>query len=145
MLVDNIITEARSWIGTPYQHQARLKGVGVDCAMMIADICLTLNLITKEQLKMIPPYPATWHVTDDKPILTDLMKEFGCKQINRYDYQPGDVLVFKVGRVPSHLAILTDQNTMIHAQGGTINKVTECSFSASWVKRMVEVYRLPGV
>ena len=26
-----IIAEARSWLGTPWHHQASLKGVGCDC------------------------------------------------------------------------------------------------------------------
>ena len=26
-----IVAQARSWLGTPYHHQARLKGVGCDC------------------------------------------------------------------------------------------------------------------
>lgn len=25
------VTEALTWLGTPYHHQGRIKGVGVDC------------------------------------------------------------------------------------------------------------------
>ena len=28
---EEIVRLAREWIGTPYQHQASLKGVGADC------------------------------------------------------------------------------------------------------------------
>lgn len=31
----NIVSIARSWIGTPYLHRARVKGAGVDCALVI--------------------------------------------------------------------------------------------------------------
>src|SRR3954464_8104787 len=30
-----IVAAARSWVGTPYQHQQMLKGVGVDCVGVI--------------------------------------------------------------------------------------------------------------
>jgi len=30
----SLIDEARTWLGTPYHHQPRVKGVGVDCAML---------------------------------------------------------------------------------------------------------------
>jgi cell wall-associated NlpC family hydrolase len=32
MSPEDIIAAARSWIGTPYCHQASLKGVGCDCS-----------------------------------------------------------------------------------------------------------------
>ena len=31
LIRETIIAEARAWIGTPYHHQAALKGVGCDC------------------------------------------------------------------------------------------------------------------
>jgi NlpC/P60 family putative phage cell wall peptidase len=33
-----ILEEARSWIGTPYQHQASLKGVGCDCIGLVRGV-----------------------------------------------------------------------------------------------------------
>lgn len=35
---DIIIVEARSWIGTPYHHQAALKGVGCDCLGLVRGV-----------------------------------------------------------------------------------------------------------
>ena len=34
---DAIVVEARAWIGTPYLHQASLKGVGCDCLGLLRD------------------------------------------------------------------------------------------------------------
>ena len=31
-LRERVVAEALSWLGTPYAHRQRLKGVGVDCA-----------------------------------------------------------------------------------------------------------------
>ncbi len=38
MTRDDIIAEARSWIGTPYRHQASLKGVGCDCLGLVRGV-----------------------------------------------------------------------------------------------------------
>ena len=32
---EQVVAEARSWLGTPFQHQQALKGVGVDCLTLI--------------------------------------------------------------------------------------------------------------
>ena len=36
--MNDIVTEARTWVRTPYHHQARLKGVGVDCAGLVIGV-----------------------------------------------------------------------------------------------------------
>jgi hypothetical protein len=33
-----IIAAARSWLGTPYAHQASLKGVGCDCLGLVRGV-----------------------------------------------------------------------------------------------------------
>jgi hypothetical protein len=51
--MEKVVREARSWIGTPYRHQASLKGVGCDVLaapfgewiklrVLIAVICNTI-------------------------------------------------------------------------------------------------------
>ena len=34
-----IIQTARQWLDTPYHHQARVKGVGVDCIGLVIGVC----------------------------------------------------------------------------------------------------------
>src|SRR5262249_43477037 len=33
-----VVAEAESWIGTPFHHAARVKGAGVDCLMLLAEV-----------------------------------------------------------------------------------------------------------
>ncbi len=33
-----VIAEAVTWIGTPFHHAARVKGAGVDCLMLLAEV-----------------------------------------------------------------------------------------------------------
>ena len=34
----DIVAETRDWIGTPYRHQASLKGVGCDCLGLVRGV-----------------------------------------------------------------------------------------------------------
>jgi hypothetical protein len=34
----DIVEEALSWVKTPFEHQGRLKGVGVDCVNFVAEV-----------------------------------------------------------------------------------------------------------
>jgi len=43
----SIIAEARSWIGTPYHHQAALKGVGYDCLGFVRGVWRAISVSTK--------------------------------------------------------------------------------------------------
>jgi hypothetical protein len=35
---NTFIAQARTWIGTPFHHQGRLKGVGCDCLGLIVGV-----------------------------------------------------------------------------------------------------------
>ncbi|MBL0320066.1 MAG: hypothetical protein IPP74_12385 [Alphaproteobacteria bacterium] len=39
-----IISQARTWLGTPFHHQARLKGKGCDCLGLIVGVADELGL-----------------------------------------------------------------------------------------------------
>lgn len=140
-----ICDEARTWIDTPFQHQAMVKHSGVDCAMLCAGVALNTGLITEEHLVGVPNYPREWHLHKDFPMLNMIMEWFGCQEKTSMKPYPGDILVFKFGKVPSHLGIMLDDNTMIHAYSGSVNKVVINSIAAQWTDRLVQVYKFPGV
>ena len=35
---DAVVAEAKTWLGTPWRHMQRIKGVGVDCANLPAAV-----------------------------------------------------------------------------------------------------------
>ena len=35
---ERVRSEALTWLGTPYHHQGRVKGVGVDCGQILISI-----------------------------------------------------------------------------------------------------------
>lgn len=148
-LRNQIVEEAESWIGTPYQHQAMVKGDGggVDCAMLIAGVAINIGIMDKSIRKDIPPYPMEWHFHNDVPLMTNIMEIFGCKKRNissLASLKPGDIVAFQLGRVPSHLGLYVGDNLFIHAYGG-VKFVTKNELSAQWADRFHSAYRYPGV
>jgi cell wall-associated NlpC family hydrolase len=54
-----VVAEARSWLRTPYHHMGRVKGAGVDCATLLAEIYARAGMIAPVT---IPFYPPDWHL-----------------------------------------------------------------------------------
>jgi NlpC/P60 family putative phage cell wall peptidase len=52
-----IVGETRDWIGTPYQHQASLKGVGCDCLGLVRGVW---RAVIGEEPERAPPYAPGW-------------------------------------------------------------------------------------
>ena len=55
-----VLAEARSWLGTPYRHQASRKGVGCDCLGLVRGVWRTLDGTEPEAPG---PYAADWAET----------------------------------------------------------------------------------
>jgi hypothetical protein len=54
-----VLVEARRWIGTPYHHMGRIRGVGVDCATFPAEVYAAAGAIPPVQIEFYPP---DWHL-----------------------------------------------------------------------------------
>ena len=108
---EKILCEARSWIGTPFHHGADIKGVGVDCAMLLVRVYADLGLVVPFDPR---PYTHDWHLhRGEERYLNALLAR--AREIAHPE--PGDVAVFRVGRCYSHAGIVTqaDPLTLVHA------------------------------
>ena len=107
-----IVTEARTWLNTPYHHQGRVKGVGVDCAMILCEVYHAVGLIPYIDPT---PYPMDWmlHHSDEKYL--GWVAQFG-DQVK--DPQPADIAVYRFGRCISHAGIVVGWPNIIHAYRG---------------------------
>lgn len=138
---DIIIAEARSWIGTPYRHQASLKGAGCDCLGLVRGVWRALY---GEEPERMPAYSRDWAEASSRETLA----EAGARHllpVARNALQEGDVLLFRwrTGLVAKHAAILTADATMIHAHDGAA--VAEVAFAPWWRRRLAYAFRFPGV
>ena len=141
---DQIIEAALTWAGTAYHHQARVKGVGVDCAQFIAAVA--------EETGFLPPgtkipynYSPEWHLHNREELLVGYLKEFGCVQLEGPG-EPGDIIGFRIGHCIGHLGILLPNNQFIHAQNyASPNQVSVNTLSGKWLKRHAVTFSFPGV
>jgi len=54
-----VLAEARRWLGTPYHHMGRMRGVGADCATFPAEVYAAAGVVAP---LMIEFYPPDWHL-----------------------------------------------------------------------------------
>jgi len=54
-----VAAEAMTWRGTSYHHHGRIKGVGVDCAQILAAVFEAVDLIPPTDLGA---YAREWHL-----------------------------------------------------------------------------------
>ncbi len=109
---DRVCTEARGWLGTPYHHAARVKGAGVDCAMLLAEVYHAAGLIPHIDPR---PYPHDWHLHRDAERYLGWVTQYA---LPVEQPGPGDVAVWKFGRTYSHGAICLGGRQIIHAYRG---------------------------
>jgi len=105
-----VVDEAKSWLGTPYHSQARLKGIGVDCAQLPAAVYESAGMIPHIPLD---PYSHQFHLHQTREAYLDMVLAHA--QECAGPPQPGDFVLFKIGRSHSHGAIVVDWPHVIHA------------------------------
>ncbi len=128
---DAVIAEARTWIGTPHHNGARIKGVGVDCGQF--------PLATYEAVGLIPHveparYSAQFALNKDREWYLETCQQYGKELPEGKLPQRGDFVIFKVGRVFSHGAIVVNWPHIIHSLSG-VGVITDKADS-SWFTHM---------
>lgn len=103
---------ARSWLGTPYHHMGRIKGVGVDCAMFPLEVYREARLIAEIA---IPFYPPDWHLHRSEEIYLKIVQQRASELLSHEAPKPGDFVLYQFGRTWSHGAIVLDWPLIIHA------------------------------
>jgi NlpC/P60 family putative phage cell wall peptidase len=142
----DIVAEARGWIGTPYRHQASLKGVGCDCLGLIRGIW---RGVIGDEPECAPPYAPDWaEATGDEALARAAARHLIA--IAPGEFKPGDVLLFRWrANLPAkHAAIVTSvgpdgPDTMVHAHDGAA--VAEVAIAPWWRRRLAYAFRFPGV
>lgn len=129
-----IVAEARKWLGTPFMHQCRQMGVGVDCGGLIYCIGNVLGL---------PVFDVKNYSRQPDGSLRHVL-ESQCAKVKRAE--PGDILIMVPDKQWQHIALLTFDDTVIHAnqsRSSRINKVIEHRYAEKWKHLTVAAYRLP--
>jgi NlpC/P60 family putative phage cell wall peptidase len=137
----DIVAEARAWIGTPYRHQASLKGVGCDCLGLVRGVW---RAAIGDEPRAAPAYSRDWAEASGEEALAEAARAH-LIEIEPAQFQPGDVLLFRYReRYPAkHAAIVSAAALMVHAHDGA--SVAEVAISPWWRRRLAFAFRFPGV
>lgn len=130
-LREQLITEAREWIGTPWQHHQCCKSYGVDCVGLFWGIAESCNVNIGSKINYYR-----------NPISNSLQEELDKRfqPIPFADRAPGDCLLFRIGSVPRHVGMVSYDNHFIHAscQHGVIEVILD----TRWRDRVVSCYQI---
>lgn len=136
---DDIVMLARGWIGTPYHHQASLRGVGTDCLGLLRGVWREAYGTEAERPSA---YTRDWAEVGGRE---DLLAGAERNLVRASAMAPGDVVLFRMrpGSPAKHVGLLTTTDTFIHAAEGTC--VSEVALGGWWRRHIAAVYAFPGV
>jgi NlpC/P60 family putative phage cell wall peptidase len=135
-----LVKAARAWIGTPYRHQASVRGHGADCLGVVRGVW---RACIGPEPEAVTPYCPDWAVAGEPEALAQaLSRHFCARKISAA--APGDVLAFRMAAdAPlKHAAILSECGTLLHAYWG--REVVESRFAPWWRSRLGSVFSFPG-
>jgi len=141
-----IVAETRQWLGTPYRHQASLKGVGCDCLGLVRGVW---RGVIGTEPERAPPYSPDWA----EAMRAETLAQAAARHLVPIacgEFQPDDVLLFRwrVHLPAKHAAIVTSWGEnrpalMVHAHDGAA--VTEVAIAPWWRRRLAYAFQFPDV
>lgn len=137
-----VVDEVRRWIGTPYVHQASVRGAGTDCLGLLRGVW---RVVIGPEPEAMPAYTPDWGEAGGR----ELLYLAGLRWLvprPRGEARAGDVILFRMaeGRVAKHLGIAVDAGeraAFVHAYTG--HGVVESPLSAPWARRVAARFGFP--
>lgn len=137
-----VVEEARTWMDTPFLHQAASRGHGCDCIGLVRGVGCDLNIMnfdeSQPEVKALLNYP----VEPDPKRLIGALNYYFVRV--REGFQVGDIVLFAMQNTPTHVGIISNvsKNTIVHTWFDA-GKVVETRVAN--VFRPTGVWRYPGV
>jgi NlpC/P60 family putative phage cell wall peptidase len=135
--------EARRWIGTPYCHQASVRGAGADCLGLLRGVW---RAVIGPEPQRPGPYCADWsEVSGEERLHAAAMRHL--VPIDPSEAGIGDVLLFRMRTTApaKHVGLLVSDRIghgrIIHAYSG--HDVCETHLTASWRRKLAACFRFP--
>jgi NlpC/P60 family putative phage cell wall peptidase len=138
---DAIVAEAVSWVGTPYRHQASLKGIGCDCLGLVRGVW---RAVYGDEPEITPAYTPDWAEASGRETLAKAAARH-MTAVPVSGLTPGDVLLFRWREnLPAkHAGILVEAGRFVHAHQGAA--VAFAALTPWWRRRVGFVFRFPGM
>ncbi|WP_282157773.1 peptidase [Shimia thalassica] len=140
--MNEVVTLARRWIGTPYVHQAACMGAGCDCLGLIRGIW---NELVGHEPEHVSAYSMDWSEPQGDERLWRAARRWLIPSPLQEELA-GQVLLFRMRdrAVAKHLGIAAEMGanaSFIHAYSG--HTVTESPLSTAWRRRIVARFKFP--
>ena len=138
-IADAVVAEALDWLGTPYRHQGRRKGVGCDCLGLVLGVWRTVYGAAPE---LPGRYAPDWaEAGGEEGLLTGARRNFTEKEFR--EMVAGDLMIFRWRpHLPAkHAGILVGPDRFVHAYEGTA--VTASALVPQWRRRIAGVFAFP--
>jgi len=133
-----MIDAAAEVLQTPFRHQGRVAGLGLDCAGVLAHCLDALGLPYDDE----QGYPRSPY---DGQLERNLAAQPSLRQILTSDAEGGDVLLMRMRSAPQHIAIhaglVRGQAYIIHGSEEH-GKVAHHRLDDLWRARVVRAYRV---
>lgn len=136
-----VVETARTWIGTPYHHQASIKGVGCDCLGLVRGVYREL---CGDEPEAMPSYTPDWaEGKGTETLLQGARRHLG--ECSPDEAEPGDILVFRLRNrtMAKHMSVLATPATMIHAMEH--GPACEVHYGKWWQRHCAAAFSFPGV
>lgn len=129
---EKFIEIARSWLGTKWQHDQQIKGIGVDCVNFLMAVAIEYGCD-------LPPIPKNYdRISRNKEIVDYIADNFDC--ITAEEMDTTDIIIMKVSGYSTHVGIITEPYKIIHACNRT-GCVIEHNLDGVWLRRLDSVWR----
>lgn len=140
-----IVMAARGWIGTPYHHQASVKGVGCDCLGLLRGVWRDVR---GEEPEQPPAYSRDWAEALGRETLAEAAARW-MKPVALDAFAPGDVLLFALrpDAPAKHCAIVSERgepvaaSRMVHAIQS--HPAAEVTIGPSWLRHLRYAFAFP--
>lgn len=143
-----VCEEVRKWRGTPFLHQQRVRGLGVDCVGLVLSVTQDLGLSDRNGV----PFDRNDHAGyGPQPVATYVLDTCKRRLLQKpiEQMKPGDVFCMKVPIDPTHTGFIVDGERgefhVVHAYDGGMKRCIEHVLDTQWRRRIAAVFQIPGV
>lgn len=124
---EQIVREAKEWIGTPWHHHQSCKQVGCDCVGFLLGVARSVSL-------SLPNFENYGRTPANGELKHRLDRSF---EQTKTPFA-GDIILFRIKGVDRHVGILSGNKTFIHASQQ--HGVVEINYDSRWLKITVATY-----
>ena len=140
----DVCTEARRWVGTPFAHQGRTRGLGCDCRGLVGGVAVALGLVGADWWDQFDLHFGGY---PEQPPAGLMAKACDTFMQRTAVPEPGDVVVLAFHLDPQHMGIITPYPhgglAIVHALH--VRGVREHRLAHTLAAKITQAYRLPGV